>query len=291
MLPSPSELTHFSEVATCLNLTRAAERLGVTQPSLSLSIKKLERVLDTSLFIRHKHGVSLTPAGEQLLSQVQPLLDHWERAKELTKTSHQEVVGRIKIGCRSAAAHQMSDFLKNLLTKHPKIEVNFEFQDSISATEGVINSTLDIGIVNNPIPHPDLIVHKITDTDLGFWVNHTASDIQDIHSGKAVIICEPNSLQVRKLLRELEKMNIKIGRVVTANSLEVIAQFTLAGCGIGILSSCMVDLLYADKLKRVPELPNFRNEACIIYRYENKSVKTIMTVLDALKAFTQNFAK
>lgn len=287
MIPSPAELTYFMEVASCLNLTRAAERLGVSQPSLSLSIRKLETTLETPLFIRHKQGVNLTPAGEQLLAQVKTLLTHWDKTKSLARTSHQEAQGRVIIGCRSAAAHHMSSFVQHMLIKHPNIEINFDFQNSISTTEGVINSSVDIGIVNNPIQHHDLIIHKFADTYLTFWVGQGDHDIQNIHSGKAVIICEPGVSQVQVLLRELEKANVKIARMITANSLEVIANFTLAGCGIGILPSCLATRVYANKLKPVENMPSYRNEVCLIYRQENRDVQAIKTVLYALKEFSK----
>jgi len=60
MLPSAAELEYFLEVANTLNLSRASERLGLSQPSLSLAIKRLELSIGTQLFIRHKQGVTLT---------------------------------------------------------------------------------------------------------------------------------------------------------------------------------------------------------------------------------------
>lgn len=67
MIPSVAELTYFLEVSNSLNLSRASERLGISQPSLSLAIKRLEQTIGTSLFLRHKHGVSLTQAGKQAI--------------------------------------------------------------------------------------------------------------------------------------------------------------------------------------------------------------------------------
>lgn len=286
MLPSPAELTYFSEVAHCLNLSRASEKLGLSQPSLSLAIKRLECTLGTHLFIRHKQGVTLTSAGEQLLAQVKPLLEHWENTKIQTRASHSEVQGRVTIGCRSTMALYLSKFVLYLLEKHPRLEINFSHQSSQKTTEGVINSSIDIGIVVNPLRHDDLIIHELDNTEITFWVGAGERNIQDIHSGQAVIICEPNIPQVNSLLRKIEKENISIDRIITANSLEVIAHLTMEGCGIGILPSCFAQMLYANKLKRVADLPVCSNEICLIYRYENKNVRAVNTVVTALKGFS-----
>lgn len=290
MIPTSAELTYFLETAQNLNLTRAAERLGVTQSALSRAITKLEKKLGVALFVRHKHGVSLTQSGEQLLNQVKPLLTHWEQTRSLISISQNEIRGRLSIGCRSAAAHHMTDFLRFLLLEYPYLEIDFNFQHTVATTESVINSTVDIGIVNNPLQHHDLIIHKIADTKMALWVGPGSEDIQNIHSGKAVIICEPNVPQVHILLRELEKRKIQVGRIITANSLEVVAWFASAGCGIGILPSCFVASVHPDKLTLLEDMPTCPNEVCLIYRVENKGIPLIRTVLGALKRFAEGIS-
>lgn len=286
MVPSPAELTYFMEVAQFLNLTRAAERLGITQPSLSLSIKKLEKSLGVQLFIRHKQGVTLTPAGKLLLDQVNPLLTHWENTKNLAKVVNAEVCGRISIGCRSALAHYLRNFFRYLLEKYPKLEISFNFQAGLSTTENVINSLIDIGIVGNPVEHYDLIFHEIGTSDLMLWSGQGNSPMQDIHSGQAVLIYEPGVPQAQILLRQLKLANIQIARTVIANSLEVVASLTVAGCGIGLMPSCFAMENYGDKLKLVEEMPSYTNDVYLIYRYENKEVQLITTIVNELRQFS-----
>lgn len=60
MMPSPADLSYFIEVGNVLNLSRAAERLGISQPSLTLSIQRLEHSVGTALLIRSNKGVTLT---------------------------------------------------------------------------------------------------------------------------------------------------------------------------------------------------------------------------------------
>ena len=72
-----TDLKYFVEVAKSLHLTRAAERLGVTQPALSHCLKRLEAETKTVLFIRSKKGVSLTRSGQRLADQAIELIEKW----------------------------------------------------------------------------------------------------------------------------------------------------------------------------------------------------------------------
>jgi DNA-binding transcriptional LysR family regulator len=73
------QLRYFVVVAECMNFTKAAERLYITQPGLTRHISNLEDSLGTTLFDRSKRSISLTPAGEALLKEAYPILKNHER--------------------------------------------------------------------------------------------------------------------------------------------------------------------------------------------------------------------
>ena len=281
MIPSSAELTYFIEVASSLNLSHAAKKIGMSQPSLSLAIKRLEETVGASLFIRHKHGVSLTPAGKKLLSQAKPLLQLWEETKSQALAAHNEALGKIILGCHSIIAIFLHDFFGNLLEEHKNITVQLQHDFSQKITEGVMNSSIDIGIVVNPVQHPDLIIRKLNDSETTFWKGKGNREIQDIHSNNRVIICNPEIPQTHVLLKNY-KMN---ARLVTSNSMEVIASLTVNGCGIGILPACFISSLYPGMLERIPDAPSCFDEIFLIYRNENRNIKIIDVVVEALKQF------
>src|SRR6266404_5704242 len=124
MLPSSSDLTYFLEIAHLGNLTHAANRLGVSQPSLTLAMQRLEQSVGTGLFIRSRQGVKLTKAGDRLLLEARKLVSQWEELRQQTLDSMNEIQGAFVLGCHSAVAHySLPLFLPSLLASHPKLEV------------------------------------------------------------------------------------------------------------------------------------------------------------------------
>ncbi|CDZ77782.1 Cyn operon transcriptional activator [Legionella massiliensis] len=285
MLPSAAELEYFLEVSNTLNLSRASERLGVSQPSLSLAIKRLEQSLGAQIFVRHKHGVTLTQAGQQLLLQARLLLQHWENTKSKALASHQKVQGYITVGCHpTIAIYLVSKFLADLLENYPKLEIHLKHDISRKITEQVINLSIHIGIVVNPFKHPDLVIRKICEDEVTFWVAEGARKIQDIHSKDAVILCEPDLTQTQNLLQKIKKTGTAPKRIMTMNSLEVVANLTANGCGIGILPTRVAKSMYPDKLRRIPNAPVYSDEVCLIYRNENRNIQAIQTISNVIKA-------
>lgn len=281
-----SEFQYFIEVADTLNLSRASERLGISQPSLSLAIKRLERSVGTELFIRHQHGVALTQAGKQLLKHVRQLLSYWQETKSLTLASKVEVQGSYTLGCHSTLAVDIvSGFLPQLLQTYPKLEINLINDVSRRITEQVINFKIDIGIVVNPIKHPDLIICKLRKDEMAFWTTKHKGKYNDIHSGQAILLCDPDVMQTQILLKKCSEKKIGFGRIITMNSLEVAANITANGCGIGILPSLMTKTLYPKKLELIENMPVFNEEICLIYRNEIRTIPAIRKICDSIKKY------
>ena len=126
-LPNPSDLHYFIEVSSRENLSRAAERLGISQPSLSLAMQRLEDSVGTKLLNRSKKGVQLTKAGKSLLVHSRELLQKWEEVRSGALASEQLVQGTYRLGCHSSVAqYTLPLFLKNLLVKYPQLDIQLK---------------------------------------------------------------------------------------------------------------------------------------------------------------------
>jgi len=287
MMPSVSELTYFLEVSNTLNLSQAAKSLSISQSALSRAIQNLESTVGTALLIRHSKGVKLTPAGQKIVLQVKPLLQNWQNTKLEALASHNQVQGQIKLGCHSTIGLFIHGFLAELLEIHSALDIELRHAPSDIITQSVIDLNIDIGIVTNPIPYPDLIIRKIYESDTTFWIGEGNRNIQDIHTKNAVLICDPEMVHTQLILKKCKTSSIRFNRILKINSLEVVASLTANGCGIGLLPSCFIRSVYANKLKRIPNFPVIKKDLYLIYRKEFLNIVAFKTVIDAIKKWAK----
>lgn len=284
-MATPAELKYFIEVALSHNLSRASERLGISQPSLSQAMKRLEESIGITLFIRHKKGVTLTQAGKQLLVHAKQLIQYWDEVKASALASHHEIQGHFRFGCHpSVGLTHLAGFLPDLLLNNPGLELDLVHDLSRKITEQVINLSIDIGLVVNPIQHPDLIIHKLKHDDVTFWTTRSIqNECQDIAGGRAIVICDTNLSQTQWLLKNTPQ--IKYARILKSSSLELIGKLTASGCGIGLLPTSIVFPLYRDTLEAIEGMPVFYDEICLVYRHENRDIKAIQSIIHAVKQY------
>lgn len=285
MEPTYTDITYFIEVAQTNNISRAAERLGITQPSLSSAMKRLEDALGATLFIRSRTGVQLTKAGKELQAKGRLLLLNWEQLKSSINKKVTEVSGQYIIGCHpSVALYSLPYFLPSLLQNYQELEVKLVHDLSRKITEKVISFEIDFGIVVNPIRHPDLIIHELCKDDVLFWTAIKPSSTQTLDSLKGVLICDFNLIQVQKLLSDLQKRKHYFKRIIQSSNLEVIASLTASGVGVGILPSRVAARIDAQTIKPLNDnLPVFKDKICLVYRSDAQKTKGSQLIINAIK--------
>jgi DNA-binding transcriptional LysR family regulator len=272
MLPSPQEIAGFIEIAKTLNITKAAHQLGITQPTLSQSLRKLEHTIGETLVIRSKNGVELTIAGKEFLKHARFLTNYWDDVKLKTKNSTNEVRGNAKIGCHpSVGLYTLDHFLPQLIKNHPHLEITLIHDLSRKICNQIINFEVDIGLVINPIQHPDLVLKKIFSDEVKVW--RTESTTPD------VLICHTDLAQTQDILKKLKTKKQSFDRLITTNSLEIITRLTLSGAGHGIIPSRVVSIFDREKkLKALVNSPIFRDELYVVHRHENTNIEFIKAI-------------
>jgi DNA-binding transcriptional LysR family regulator len=280
MMPSPYDLNYFRETALTLNMSRAAERLGIAQPSLSLAIQRIEDSLGEKVFFRSKRGLTLTQPGKQLLNHTNHLIHTWNEVKSRAIASAQQIQGRFVIGCHtSVALYSLSHFLPKALQDQTGLEVKLVHDLSRKITEAVISSIIDVGIVVNPVKHQDLIITKLATDDVTFWV---ADGPKNTTHQADVLIYDPDLIQTQALLKKTKKAGITTSRTIETKSLEVVSDLTAHGCGIGILPTRVAQNAKRP-LRKITQSPVFRDEICLVIRSETRSVAAIKYLSDAIK--------
>jgi len=281
-LPEARDLELFLEVSKTENLSRAAERAGMTQPALSLAMKRLEDVVGNQLLLRSKSGVKLTKAGIMLAQEARTLLEDWERITSKVAHDEESLKGRYVLGMHpSVALYTLPHFIPKLLKDNSGLEIKLVHDLSRKISEEVISFRVDIGLVVNPIMHPDLVVKELIKDEVGYWRSKKLTATNDINSDQCVLICDPDLLQSQELMGKLSKKGQVFKRIMTSSSLEVIKSLTLSGAGVGIIPGRVVGA--QDKnLEMLKQLPTFSDRICVIYRSDLQRAHGSRRLLDAL---------
>lgn len=138
-------LRYFIAVADEQNFTRAAERLQITQPTLSRRIEDLEEELDLPLFDRRRHPIQLTPAGEAFLEGTRATLAQLEEAVIKAQRIHRGELGYLTVGFTSSIANSIfPDILQTFRQRYPEIKLILQEEQSASLIRKLRDRQADI---------------------------------------------------------------------------------------------------------------------------------------------------
>lgn len=268
MLATSTEIEYFVEVFQTRHVSKAAIRLGVTQPTLTLSLQRLEDKLGTKLFHRTKQGVVPTEQGMLFYRKSHTLLDSWGEVHRGIRESATEMFGRFKVGChQSVGAYVLPEFLDRLHQNAPKIEIELIHDFSRKITEGVVSYNIDIGFVVNPTRHPDLVLKKLGEDRVMFWKRRGASQLPER------ILADVNLIQMQDILGKTHAKEFKGWSLISTPSLELIRTLTLNGQGIGILPERVAKADGADLVPYDVRLPTYEDKIFLAYRKDVLSSK------------------
>ena len=134
----------FAAVAEEGHLTRAAERLHLSQPAVSGHLKALESELGVRLFARTSSGMELTEAGRELLGRARRVLSAADDVKRTAQQMQGDVTGVLKVGTVSdPEANRLGDLLARARDEHPRLKLELHHAMSGAALAGVHNGELD----------------------------------------------------------------------------------------------------------------------------------------------------
>src|SRR5438067_4816955 len=126
------QLLYFTTLADALNFHRAAERLNISQPPLTVAIRKLEEELGMRLFVRGPRGVTLTAAGEAALGPARAALAEAEAVRQAAREGSEGERGRLTVGFVSSAIYALLPGLIPLYRRrYPQVDLILEESTSV----------------------------------------------------------------------------------------------------------------------------------------------------------------
>lgn len=271
------DIKYFIAASDTLNITRASEIIGISQPALSYSIKRLENKLGGSLFIRLKNGIQLTKLGEEFKQRSHRLIYEWEQVQNIAHPESGLIQGNYTIALHpSVALYALQYFMSKLQADFPKLDFNFIHGHSREMTEKVISWEADFGLVVNPIQHPDLVIIKLSTDEVSIFYAENAQN---------KLIYDRKLAQSQYILKEINR-KVAFNGVINSTSLEVIAKLTALGLGYGILPT-RVTYQYTH-LKKLNDAPVFRDEICLVYRPEKHNNPVSKKIIEIIRSSISN---
>jgi len=150
-------LRYFVAIAEAGSVSRAAEKLFIAQPPLSVQVRQLEEDMGTALFVRHAKGVRLTGAGEALLPEARSLLDRAARLREAVRGAGDGV--RLSIGyVPSAVSTVLPSLARRLRKASPLPDLDLRELISTEQAEALLGAHIDAGLARTSPRHPRLEV-------------------------------------------------------------------------------------------------------------------------------------
>ncbi|MFA0569209.1 LysR family transcriptional regulator [Vibrio gallaecicus] len=160
-------LRHFLAVAQSCNFTAAAKTLHIAQPALSISIKKLEQTLDTTLFRRGDKQVSLTEEGKVLFDHAKRISQQFEDAQLAMNELKGLEKGEVRLGAPSMmGSYFFPQIVMAFKSQYPNLKLSIIDAGTESIREMLLNGELDIGVINNDNVPDDLEIDHLLSSEM-----------------------------------------------------------------------------------------------------------------------------
>ncbi|WEV43969.1 LysR family transcriptional regulator [Lactobacillus sp. ESL0684] len=263
-------LRYFLTIVNEQSISHAANKLHISQPTISRQIHELESELGVSLFERNHRGIKLTSAGEYLANQARQLIALADKTSANINKEH-EISGSVFLGCAEIPMMStIAQTIANLTHSAPKITVNLHSCDAREVHEKMQNGIFDFGVTVEPINKTDynfLVLPGSTawgvltrkDNPLA---NQTGINVDDLHNQRMIVPQQQSSLEVinQWLGSSFKKLNVVATYNLLYNaSLLAQARVGSAICLDGIINTVDTDLVF------IPLVPRQTAQVCLIW--------------------------
>lgn len=263
----------FYTVAKYSNITKAAEALFISQPAVTMSIKKLEDLLQTTLFVRNKRGVTLTTEGKVLYEHVSTAIENIKIGENRLASLKTLETGSIRIGIGSTLTkHFLVHYLEIFHKRYPKVNINIDTSMTSEILKKLDEGKLDIAIISNDTDNfKNFNVSHIKDLHYTFVCNDSYNDLIDKNifleelNNYPLLLQHPNTNSRRMLDNFTTKNNIKLTSYMELSSHTLIIEFAKIGLGIGFVAEEFIQQELINKqLFKINFSPSFPSQKLLV---------------------------
>ncbi len=284
------QLEYFVRVAELGSFTRASTALGIAQPALSRQVRLLEVELRQNLLVRNGRGATPTEAGKLLLAHGRGILHQVERAKEELGRVRGALAGRVAIGLPTSVAKVLTvPLTREFRQRLPQASLSISEGLSTNLLEALLTGRLDIAVLYNASPAPDVDLTPLLEEDL-FLLQRRGSEavdaditLREVANVPLVIPSRPNAI---RMLVENELANIGCRPTIALeiDGVAAILDLVADGAGCALLSrNAVLTSVHAQNLSmRRVHSPRLRTRLSIAVSAQRPATLTQQAMLELI---------
>ncbi len=249
-----ANLRAFHAVASHGSFTRAAESLGVTQPTLSAQVKALEETYGVALLDRRGRGVGATSLGEQLLAITRRFFLLEAEADELLSRARDLTAGHLRVA--AGGPYYAVPLLAAFSARYPGVHVSLSIGNSEEVLDALLHDRADVAVISDLEPDPRLEALPYAEHRLVVfvprmhpWAGARGIRLRDLE-GQPMVLRETGSMTRRMFEQAIAKAKVKPRVVMEIESREAVSEAVAAGLGIGVVSEA--EFGHDERLAAVP---------------------------------------
>lgn len=281
-----AQLRAFHAVAVAGGFTRAAARLGVTQPTLSAHVKALEESYGVELIDRRGRQLALTEIGAGLLEITRRVFGLTEEAEQLLAAARGLERGHLRIG--ADAPYHILPAVAAFTKRYPRLRLSLTVGNSEGLIRDLLDHRIDVAVVANLAPDARLHALAVRRDRLVLFVpkSHPWARRRQVRPadllGERLVLREPGSTTRRLFESAMARAGVALEEVIEINSREAVREAVAAGLGIGVVSETefgndarLVKIALADA-----EVGATEYVACLAERRELRLVRAFLEIVE-----------
>jgi LysR family hydrogen peroxide-inducible transcriptional activator len=288
-----NDLRYVVALARERNFHRAASRCFISQPALSLAIRKLEEELGVRLFERSRNGVRPTPVGSRIVDQAQRVIEEADKIRELARRGADQLVGPLTLGViYTVGPYLLPELIPILHRKAPQMPL--EVEENLTAQLDVLlrNGRIDCALLALPYEAPNVELLPLYDEPFTVavpashpWAKRASIRAEELAAENVLLLSSGHCFanQVAEACPELQRRG---GEALQGNSLETIRNMVASGLGVTVLPASADTARYRSPLLRMvpfkPPAPARR--IALAWRRSFAREKAIEVLADAVRA-------
>lgn len=288
------QLRSFIAIAEEKNLTRASERLYLSQSAVSAHLKSLEEELSVPLFSRNAKGMLLTPEGAALLTRARTLLESANALLQEAKVLSGALRGSLKIGFNTDPNFlRVADLSVLMRQTYPDIELNLVQAMTSEVLESVSKGTMDGGFIYGTTENPALSAMELAQVPLHIIGPAKWKSVLDTADMKAIAgmpwVWVPPNCPFHSLLDDrFAEHNLTLKRAVETDHEDILRALVIAGEGVSILRKNE-----AEELERLGRITIWRGmeisiPLCFVYKASRDEDPLMLATISTVRSIWQD---